>query len=199
MDHKKNKKIDVMGFYKTHKIKLIIALVVFILICLAAQLFIFYNERMVEGDLSFDYVMWSDICAGKIYTIEEKEGFCNNCSNDPSFNCQWPIDMQIRISKVETTIKTGGEIHCYLIIDGVNYYTEKGRYFGITNSSLFSWEVLPADKPHKVEFCCGIARESVLTTLFGMEKKWPQTCIEESVSKRCDTSIYNNQIIEELQ
>jgi hypothetical protein len=191
MDTKKPIVGSIVRLYQTHKILLITCLIAIILISFALQLFIFFHESLHTEDLRFDYVQWSESCAGKIYTIDEKNDFCGRCYNDSQFECKWPLDMQIWIGKVQRTLKTGGEIHCNFIIDSVNYYTEKGRYFGITNDSLFTWEVLQANKPHHVEFCCGIQRDSMLTNLLMMEKKYPEVCITKDIPERCNADIYN--------
>ena len=185
MTHKKIKIRFLSEFYRKHKIKLIIALIVFIAICLAAQLYLFFNEKLDENDLKFESIVWSEFCDGKIYTPEEKEEFCQKCLEQGGEECLWPLDMNIEIKKVEGTRRTGGEVHCYIIIDDVNYYKEKGSYYGVVNKSLFTWQKLDASKPHTIEFCCGIERETAVTNILMLEKKWPQACVKEEVQPRC--------------
>jgi hypothetical protein len=182
---------SIAGFYKKHKVKLIILLIAFVVIMLVVQLLLFFNENIEEKDMAFESISWSEACDGTVYTPEQKADFCQKClaakgkAEDAGEACLWPLDMYLHIGKVEVTKSTGGEVHCYIIIDGVNYYTEKGRYFGLDNSSLFNWERLDASKSHKVEFCCGINRESALTTILNLEKQWPQACVTEEVGPRC--------------
>lgn len=175
-------KEKIKRFYKKNKKKIIAALVAFIIICIILQIGIFYLEKLTEKDLKFNFLQWSESCDGKNYTLKEKEDFCRNCSRGG--NCLWPLDMNFTIGKVKRTFMTGGEIHCYIIVDDINYYYEKGSYYGITEEELFTWVLEDASKPHKVEFCCGIERLTLLD-MFGMEKKWPQTCVEKEIKARC--------------
>lgn len=172
-------------FYRKHKKKLIGFLVIFILFCLLLHFYLFFNEKLNEDDLQFESLEWSESCEGKNYTAKEKEGFCQKCLVAGGKECDWPLDMNISIEKVERTIKTGGEIHCYIIVDNVNYYTEKGSYYGITENLFFTWQLLDASKPHIVEFCCGIERANPLSNFLRLEKKWPQACIREEIKERC--------------
>ncbi|HJX05482.1 MAG TPA: hypothetical protein VJ461_02135 [Candidatus Nanoarchaeia archaeon] len=181
----KKPKVKLFELYQRHKAKLIIALVIIIIASISFELYMFFNEKIKEGDLGFELFGWSESCEGTNYTLEDKEAFCQNCSENGGEACLWPLDMMISIGKVDVTRATGGEVHCYLVIDGVNYYREKGSYYGITNSSLFTWQKLDARASHDIEFCCGIERESALTNLLSLRKKWPQACIERAVMPRC--------------
>ncbi len=169
-------------FYGQNKKKLLIILIVFLAGCLIFQIHLFYNEKITEKDLVLNYVGWSEYCEGDNYTEEEKQDFCNQCLK--SGNCTWPLDLNFTIGKVKRTINSNGEIHCYLVVDSINYYTEKGSYFGITEESLFTWSLEDASKKHEVEFCCGITRKT-LFDIFGLEKKWPQACVKKNVEPRC--------------
>jgi len=163
------------------------------MISFALQLFLFYNESMKEKDIRFDSMGWTEVCAGKIYTITDKNEFCNNCYHNTSFKCEFPVDMNIYVDKVRGVVSTGGEVHCFFIIDGINYLTENGRYFGLTNDSLFTWQVLRADTNHTIELCCGIDRSSALTTILGLEKDMQQACISRQIDKRCgDEYLFSN-------
>jgi len=160
--------------------KLLYILIGVAIISLVAQFFLFKDENMTEENIDIEYIQWSEYCDGKIYTENEKTDFCNNCTD-----CDWPLDMMIHFDQADYVRKTGGEIHCYFVIDGINYYHEKGRYFGIENQSFFTWEKLNAKEGHNIELCCGIERETVLSKLFGIEKKWPQACKSGEVGPRC--------------
>jgi len=175
-------KEKIKKFYKENKKTIIIVLAVFVIICIALQVCIFYLEKLTEKDLQFNYLQWSESCDGKNYTLKEKREFCNNCSRGG--NCLWPLDMDFTIGKVKRTRMTGGEIHCYMVVDDVNYYSEKGSYYGITEENLFTWVLEDASEPHKIEFCCGIERLTLLD-IVGIEKKWPQACVGKEIKARC--------------
>jgi hypothetical protein len=181
---KKLKDLDLTGFYKKNKIELIALFFLFIFLCISIELYLFYNEKITKKDLNFIFLQWSEYCDGKNYTLQEKTDFCNKCFNETN-DCKWPLDMNFTINKVKRTIMTGGEIHCYLIVDTVNYYTNKGSFYGITESALFTWEKLDASKAHEVGFCCGIQRQSWLTNIFMLEKPLDQACVKKEVTPRC--------------
>ena len=164
--------------------QLIIFLITFIIINLLFQVYLFYSEVLTTEDIKFEFLHWSEYCDGRFYSLEEKIEFCDLC-NAGEDTCDWPLDMNITIEKADITSKTGGEVHCFVIIDGINYYHEKGKYYGITNSSFFTWEVLDATINHEVQFCCGIERETALTKIIQIEKKWPQACVSQEVKPRC--------------
>jgi len=175
----------IVGYYQKHRIKLIIGLILVIIISISLQLYVFLNESIMQDDMHFDYMGWTQTCNNKVYNPEDMLAFCNTCFEQGGAKCNWPLDMNITVAKVERTLRTGGEVHCFNIIDGVNYYTEKGSYYGLTNSSLFTWQVIDSTKPHTVEFCCGIQRENPIATFIGIEKKWPQACIKQDIEPRC--------------
>jgi hypothetical protein len=135
--------------------------------------------------MHFEFLRWTETCNNKVYNPEDMKAFCNTCFEQGGAKCNWPLDMNITVSKVERTVRTGAEMHCFSIIDGINYYTEKGSYYGLTNDSLFTWNVIDSTKSHTVEFCCGIQRQSPIATFFNIEKKWPEACINQSVGPRC--------------
>jgi hypothetical protein len=182
---KKDKFEKLKEFYEKNKIELIILLILFIFLCICFELFLFYNEKIEKKDLKFIFLQWSEYCDGKNYTLQEKTDFCNLCFKDGGKNCDWPLDMNFTIDKVKKTISTKGEVHCFLIVDGINYYKEKGSFYGLTEQDLFTWEKLDASKSHKIEFCCGIQRESLITNMFRLEKELNQACIEKSAEPRC--------------
>jgi hypothetical protein len=171
-------------FYTKRKNVLVTILIIIIFLGVSSQLIIFYSEKITSKDLSYNSVGWTESCAGTIYNSTDKEIFCKGCI-EKTEKCDWPLDMNINIGKVKRTLKTNGEIHCFFKIDDINYYTEKGSYYGITETSLFTWQLLDASKSHKVEFCCGIDRQSVITTIFHLEKNIEQGCIITSVPPRC--------------
>lgn len=175
----------IVNFYQTHRIKLIISLIIFIIAALTLQLYIFFAEKINEEDMKFEFASWTETCDGTEYTFEDNATFCSSCFEQGGKECNWPFDMNITVSKVEKAIKTGGEVHCYTILDNVNLYTEYGSYYGLDNNSLFTWEVIDSRKGHVVEFCCGIQRESPIATLINLEKKWPQACIKAEVGPKC--------------
>lgn len=177
-----NKKIDLSYIKKKNTFTLILIIIIFLGIL--SQVIIFYSEKITSEDLEYESAQWSEYCDGKIYSQEEKEVFCKECFNGTG-KCDWPLDMNINIEKVKRTLKTNGEIHCFFKIDNINYYTEKGSYYGITESPLFTWQLLDASKSHIIEFCCGIQRDSIMTMIFHSEKTIEQGCIITSVSKRC--------------
>ena len=179
------KSSDIAAFYEKHKAKVIITIIFIVLIGLAIQLYLYYYESMHDYDIRMDSIEWSETCAGKIYTVEEKSEFCSRCYNDPGFECRWPLDMNIFISRVDSVRATAGEVHCFFIIDNINYYTEKGSFYGLENNSLFTWQLLLANADHDVQFCCGINRESALATIFGLDKDLKQACISRHIIKRC--------------
>lgn len=172
-------------YYEGHRIKLIIVLIIFIMLALSLQLYIFFNEEISQDDMYFESLMWTETCDDRVYDPQEKVAFCNTCFEQGGEKCNWPLDMNIIVQNFERTINTGGEVHCFSIIDGVNYYTEKGSYYGLTNSTLFTWQVIDSTKPHTVEFCCGIQRETPITNFLGIEKKWPQACVIKDIEPRC--------------
>ncbi len=172
-------------FYEKHRIKLVAGLIVIIILAIALQLYIFFNEKIYEEDMKFEYASWTETCDGTVYTQEDNETFCKTCFEKGGDECNWPFDMNITITKVDQVVKTGGEIHCYTILDGVNKYVESGSYYGLENSSLFTWEVIDSTKNHTIEFCCGIQRESPIATLLNLEKKWPQACIKTAAKPKC--------------
>jgi hypothetical protein len=161
-------------------------LILIIIICLGilSQVIIFYAEKITSEDLKYESTKWSEYCDGRIYSSEEKEIFCEGCFNGTG-KCDWPLDINITIGKVKRTLKTNGEVHCFFKIDNINYYTEKGSYYGVTEPSLFTWQLLDASKEHAVEFCCGIQRDSIITVLFHSEKDIEQGCVVTSVPPRC--------------
>ena len=180
------KKIDkIKNFYEKHKVKLIITLVAFVILSLALQLYLLHREKLNEEDIIFKDLSWSKFCDEQVYTEQDRIDFCNNCSDEGGDACVWPLDMTIVIERVDNIIRTGGEVHCYLVINGVNYYYEKGKYYGVFNQTLFTWDLLDASRGHHVEVCCGIERYSPIATLVGLEKKWPQACVEKEVEPRC--------------
>jgi hypothetical protein len=176
---------NLLKIYEKHKTLLIVVLILFIAIALFFQLYMFFEEKINEKDMRFDYFGWTESCDGTVYTIDDHNTFCQKCYDEGGAECNWPLDMNITVTKVEQTINTGGEVHCYTILDGVNLYFEKGSYYGLENNSLFTWEVVDATKPHSVNFCCGVQRDSPIATLLGFEKKWPQSCITNSVPAKC--------------
>lgn len=177
----KTKKIN--QIYKGNK-KIIASIIVMVILLLfLSEIFLFY-EKINSEDINFDEIIWALGCDGRDYTIEEMNLFCGECLNG-SGKCGWPLDMNISINKLKRVIRTGGSVHCYFIFDGINEYYELGRYYGITESPFFTWQVLYADKNHEVELCCGIERNTFLYSLFGLEKKWPQSCIKKNVEKKC--------------
>ena len=176
---------DIIRYYEKHKIRLILGLILFIAVALSLQLYIFFNEKISEDDMYFDRFGWTETCDDRVYDPQERIDFCNTCLELGGDECDWPLDMNIIVSKVERTVNTGGEMHCFSIIDGVNYYTEKGSYYGLTNNTLFTWQVLDSTMPHTVEFCCGIQRETPIANLPGIEKKWPQACIIKEIGPWC--------------
>jgi len=161
--------------------------IIFLFVVVAAgiiiQISMFYLERLDSSDYYFEDVSWSEYCDGRNYTIEEKEEFCQGCFS--SGNCSWPLDIRLHVNKARKILSTGGEIHCLAIIDDINYYIGKGSYYGVTNTSFFTWYLLDADKSHDIEFCCGIERDSAVTKILNMHKKWPQSCIKTHVEERC--------------
>ncbi|MGY4884710.1 MAG: hypothetical protein ACP5NZ_03995 [Nanobdellota archaeon] len=163
---------------------LTISIIIIILLGIITQLIIFYSEKITSEDLKYEFVQWSEYCDGRVYSQEEKETFCNACFNKNG-KCEWPLDMNISIGKLKRTLNTNGEIHCFFKIDNINYYTEKGSYYGITETPLFTWQLLDSTKSHTIEFCCGIDRQSVITTLFHLEKNIEQGCITSSIQPRC--------------
>jgi hypothetical protein len=177
-----HKKINL--FYTKRKKLLIGILIAIILLGISSQLIMFYSEKINSEDLIYESVGWSEYCEGDIYSPEDKEIFCKACLNGTG-TCDWPLDINISIGKIKRTLKTNGEIHCFFKINNINYYTEKGSYYGVTETSLFTWQVLDALKPYTVEFCCGIDRESIITTIFHLEKNIEQGCITTSVQPRC--------------
>jgi hypothetical protein len=181
---KKLKEINLTKFYKKNKIELIALLFLLMGLCILLELYLFYNEKLNEKDLNFIFLQWSEYCDGKNYTLQEKTDFCNKCFNETN-DCKWPLDMNFTINKVKRTRLTGGEVHCFLIIDDIDYYKKKGSFYGLTEESLFTWEKLDASKSHKVKFCCGIQRQSWLTDIFMMEKPLDQACVEKKVTPRC--------------
>lgn len=180
---KKHKKQ--ISFFKERKNLITILVVAIIFLGILSQAIIFYVEKITSGDLKYVSVSWSEYCDGKIYTLEEKQAFCNACL-DGTETCDWPLDINVSVGKVERTLKTNGEIHCFLKIDEVNYYREKGSYYGVTEPSLFTWQVIDASKPHNIQFCCGIERESLMNTIFHLEKSIEQGCIATSIPPRCN-------------
>jgi hypothetical protein len=180
--NKTNKKINLI--YTKRKNLFTLILIIIIFLGIASQLVLFYSEKMTSGDLKYDFVQWSEYCDGRIYSPEEKHDFCTACFNK-SGKCEWPLDMNISISKIKRTLNTDGEVHCFFKIDNINHYTEKGSFYGITETPLFTWQLLDASKSHTIEFCCGIDRESVIATLFHLEKNIEQGCIITSVPPRC--------------
>lgn len=158
--------------------------ILIVLLGILSQLFIFYYEKINSKDLSYESIEWSEYCDGDIYSTESKSIFCQGCINGTS-TCNWPLDMNISVGKVKRTLKTKGEIHCFFKIDNINYYTEKGSYYGITEDTFFTWQLLDASKSHIVEFCCGIERESIMNLIFHIEKEIEQGCITASVQPRC--------------
>ena len=180
--NKKYEKINL--FYTKKKNLLIIILTIIILLGISSQFIIFYSEKMTSKDLIYKSAGWTESCEGTVYNSTDKEIFCKACL-EKTGKCDWPVDMNISIGKVKMTLKTNGEIHCFFKIDNINYYTEKGSYYGITETSLFTWQVLDASKPHTIEFCCGIDRQSAITTIFHLEKNIEQGCIITSVPVRC--------------
>jgi len=176
---------DIKKHYLKHQVLFFVIILGIVVLGFAIQLYLFYHERMYESDISLDAINWTDECTGKIYTIQEKNDFCNQCYNNKSFSCKWPLDMNLTIDRVRTVISTGGEVHCYFIIDNINYYTEKGSFYGLTDPKLFTWQVLLADVDHDIKFCCGIDRQSTVATIFSLQKNIEQACISRHVIKRC--------------
>lgn len=171
------------NLYERYKNKAVIIGLIIIGLSLIAQVVISVQEKMKEEHLSIPNLEWSEKCDGKTYTEQEKQDFCNACLNRTG-TCDWPLDMIIRVENAETIIKTGGEVHCYQEIDGINYYQEKGRYYGITEKELFTWEVIDASKPHEVTFCCWIERKNI-ATLFSIEQNMPIACTTRNTTPRC--------------
>jgi hypothetical protein len=178
-----DKKTNLVQTKKKNILTLILVIIVFLGIL--SQVIIFYSEKITSKDLKYESVRWSEYCDGRTYSSEEKEIFCERCFNGTG-KCDWPLDMNITIEKVKRTLKTNGEVHCFFKIDDINYYTEKGSYYGITEPSLFTWQLLDASKNHAVEFCCGIQRDSIMTIIFHSEKNIEQGCIITSVLPRCN-------------
>ena len=176
------KKTELIHNNKKKNLTLILIIILFLGI--SSQAIMFYSEKMTSKDLIYESVGWSEYCEGDIYSPEDKEIFCKACLNGTG-TCNWPLDMNISVEKLKRTLKTNGEMHCFFKIDNINYYTEKGSYYGVTETPLFTWQVLDASRPHTVEFCCGIDRESIMNTLFHLEKNIEQGCILTSVPSRC--------------
>jgi len=171
-------------FNSKRKNLLTLILIILIFLGIGSQFIIFYSERMTSEDLKYESVGWSENCDGTVYSASDKEIFCKGCFEGTK-TCNWPLDMNINIGKVKKTLNTQGEIHCFFKIDNINYYTEKGSFYGITETQLFTWQLLDASKNHTVEFCCGIDRESIIKTLFHLEKDIEQGCITTPVPPRC--------------
>jgi len=180
--NKAHKKINLFFAKRKNLLKLVLIIILFLGI--VSQAIIFYTEKITSEDLKYDSVLWSEYCDGKIYSLEEKQQFCGACL-DKTDTCDWPLDINISIGKVKRTLNTNGEVHCFFKIDGINYYTEKGSYYGISETPLFTWHVIDSSKQHTIEFCCGIERESIMTTIFHLEKNIEQGCITTSVQPRC--------------
>lgn len=159
--------------------KAVVAVVVLLLLFLI-QMTLFYSYNMTEQDISFQRLEWSEACDGKVYTAEEKKYFCGTCLSGG--DCGWPLDMYFDINLA----KPGWETHCLLELDGVNYL-ERGRYYGITDSSFFTWQVTPANESHHIRLCCGVEKEMHLFWVIPIEKGWPQACVEKSIGPRCET------------
>jgi hypothetical protein len=166
-----------------HKLKFIIALIILITTGFLIQLYLFYNADLEENAIYTNFIQWSEYCDGKVYTAQEKADFCQSCFNK-SGKCEWPLDMNFTISSVDKIISSGAEIHCYLTIDNISLYKEKGSYFGITSKELFTWELLDATQPHEVEFCCESQAENIFS-LLGLKTNSPQICTKKSVGSRC--------------
>lgn len=175
-------KDNIKFFQKQKKLMIILAIIV-VVGGLLSQLLFLMTEKLTEKDFSFLSVQWTESCDGTNYTEQDRIEFCSNCSSGGE--CLWPLDMLIEIERIDSIRRTGAEVHCYLAADGVNYYTEQGRYYGIENRTFFTWQQLDASRPHEVEFCCGIQRETFLSKLIGIEQKWPQACISSEVEARC--------------
>lgn len=180
--NKENKKINSFNIKRKKFLTLFIATL--IILGIFSQFILFYSEKIYPKDLTYNSVGWSEYCEGDIYSPENKQIFCQACI-EKTGKCDWPLDMNISIGKVKRTINTNGEVHCFFKIDNINYYTEKGSYYGVTETPLFTWQLLDASVNHKIEFCCGIDRESVVTTIFHLEKNIEQGCIITSVQPRC--------------
>ena len=148
-----------------------------------SEVYLFF-EKIKERDMDFDKILWSDSCDGMEYTQEELDFFCESCLNG-SEKCNWPLDIYLSINKLERIRKRGDSVHCYFIMDGVNEYHVGGKYYGVTESPFFTWYVLDARENHEIQFCCGIERNTFLYSLLGVEKKWPQSCIQKEVNKKC--------------
>jgi hypothetical protein len=154
-----------------------------LLLLILIQLLIYYTESFEKEDISFISAEWSEKCEGKNYTAQEKKEFCDNCSHGSE--CLWPLDMNMSINGAERIFNSGGETHCYFVIDNINYYKDNGKFFGIVEDVFFTWEILNASSQHHVEICCAIEREMLLSKLLSLNKKWKITCNEINVQPRC--------------
>ena len=172
-------------FFERHKVKLIAGLATFIILSVSLQLYLFYKETLYEEDIVFADLSWSEFCDGTAYNEEDRITFCQECEEQGGKACEWPLDMTILIDRVPDIIRTGGEVHCYLVINDINYYHDRGKYYGVINETLFTWEVLDATKKYNVEVCCGIERQTGVVAIFRVTKKWPQACVYKEALPRC--------------
>ena len=177
-------KISLKSLYYKHKTLLIIILVGVIVAGLGIQLLLFFTEKVIEEDIMFERLEWSMACEGETFTQADVDKFCTACLENGE-ECDWPLDMYFNINKIGRTRNTGGEMHCYLIIDDINYYTEKGSFFGVINKSFFTWQVLDTREAHTVELCCGIERQTAITNILGIYKSWPQACVQSRIEAWC--------------
>ena len=166
-----------------HKQKIIIGAIILATAMILLQYIYYSKEKLTAEDVIFSTLAWSEWCDGKVYTQEERDTFCAGCRINGT--CSWPLDMTFTFPTIHRIINTGGELHCHQIIDGTNYYNEHGRYYGITNTSLFTWEVLNAAAHHTITLCCNIERTNILSTVFHAEGMNPQHCVTKEIIEFC--------------
>jgi hypothetical protein len=174
-----------LDFYNRHKRMIILGVALFIIISISADILLFINEKLSKGSVVLESIGWSEYCDGRTYTLQEKNDFCVNCTIGTG-KCLWPLDFKLKVNDVGAIRATGAEVHCLMIIDNTNYYAEKGSYYGLTNESLFTWQLLNASQGHTAEFCCGIDRDTFISKLFNLKKSWEQDCVQKKVESRCN-------------